>query len=180
MSSVTELKSDLQVEAFKSGSAASEAAVQAMAENIQFINKTFEGPREFTLNGQYWRVPGAQTGVDGGRPCFTNLEIVGLCMWNLVAGSSGTIEFDIIRHFVGGGSASIFTTKPAIPYTAGNDSRIIYDFVNLATLFSSAGITVPVLTSTDLDAGDFLTLNVTQKQSFGEDAGLYLSVRPRN
>lgn len=180
MSEVTPEKIMLQNEEFDSGAAASEGAMKKLASSAMFWNKFYEGSKAWYLNGPYSTLPFPQIGVDGGHPCWYNMKLFAISFYNLLAGASGEIEFDIIRHHVGGGpDTSIFTTRPKIPYTAGDNARMILDAENDVILFSSAGITKPIFASLDLDAGDFLTLNLIQGQVGGKNAGVIIGLKPR-
>jgi hypothetical protein len=179
VSDVTPLKENVQVEQIEAGAAASESVMQIMAGSNNFWNTYYEGSRGWFLNGPYSTVPGIQTGVDGAIFCPSDMEIYCIGMYNLVAGSVGDIEFDVIRHKTDNTSATIFTTRPKIPFTSGNDARLVKRFSDNTTLYQSAGSTLPVLVSANLNAGDMLTCNVTLKQTSGQSAGIVLFLRPR-
>jgi hypothetical protein len=137
--------------------------------------------RAFTLNGPYYIV-GAENGVDGGWGVLFDMEIIGVMMYNLVSGSSGTTQLDV-RRFTGpnspSGGTSIFSTRPAISSAAPNNAYVFRDVLNGVTLASGTGTTVPVLSITQLNAGDMLTLNKASSQNGGETAGLIIYYRPR-
>lgn len=174
-------KLDIQSPDVQTGAAASEATMQKIGASINFWNAFFEGTREWNFNGKYNTVSGPQFGIDGMQFAWADCEIYALGFFNQVAGSAGDFEIDIIRHPANGDpAASIFTTRPKIPFSAGNDARIVQQFLpTIQTLFSSPGITVPVLAITQLEAGDGLTANIVGKQTAGESAGVALALRPR-
>jgi len=177
---VTPLKKNLQVEELKTGSAASESTMQRVGSSVNFWNSFYEGSRGWFANGPYSWKPVPQTGIDGAAFANCNMEIWEVGAYNLVAGSSGDIEFDIIRHPVGGGpGVSIFSTRPKIPSSAGNNARLLQDTLLNTNIYQSIGVQLPVLTSSNLDAGDFLTCTIVNVQDGGESAGIILAVRPR-
>lgn len=178
MSDVTPLKKNIQIEAVTTGAAASEAVMQQIAGSINHLNKYTCHEVSWNLNGPYYKIAGAQSYVDGHRGILWDYEIVGLLMWNGTAGASGDTELDVTYRPAGGGSdVSIFSTKPKIPYTAGNNAYIFYRFDDNSSLVASSGVTNPVLSVSDLSAGDILHLNILQKQNTGENAGLTLFLR---
>lgn len=180
MADVAPLRENVQVESVQSGAAGAESTMQIIAGSANFWNTYYEGSRGWFLNGEYWRVAGAQTGVDGAVFCPSNMEIYAVGMFNLVAGGSGSLEFDIIRHAHAGGSSSVFTTRPSIPVSSGNNAWVIRRFTDNAILHQTAGSVAPVLVSTLLTEGDMLTCNVTAKQTAGQSGGIVVFLKPRN
>jgi hypothetical protein len=174
-------KLDVQTFDVQAGAAASEATMQKIGASVNFWNAFFEGTREWNFNGRYDIIPAPQFGVDGMQFAWSDCEIYALGFFNQVAGSAGDFEIDIIRHPANGDPpTSIFTTRPKIPSSAGNDARIVQQFLpTVQTLFSSPGVTVPVLALTQLTAGDGLTANIIGKQTGGQSAGIALALRPR-
>lgn len=82
-----------------------------------------------------------------------NLTITGVRLIIDVAGSSGTTEIDLEYKRGVGSWTSIFTTKPSVVYSAGNDassSNAVLDTSKVA-----------------LEAGDFLRLDLKSVQTAG-------------
>lgn len=182
MADISEARNNIQEEETNYRAAVSEALLKRTGASINFINKRQYDTKQFFLNGRYDRISGAQTGVDGANMMLFDAEIVGVMMFNLVAGSSGTTTLDIRRFTASNtpaGGTSIFSTKPSISYTAGNYAFVAYDFLNSTTLENPSGTTLPVLSITNLNAGDLLVLNIDDKQISGENCGLIIYYRPR-
>lgn len=174
MADVVPLKKNLQIEELKTGAAASESTMQRVASSVNFWNEYYEGSRGWFLNGRYDIITLPQIGVDGAFFAWTNMEIWMVGCYNLVAGSSGSTQFDILKN-----GSTIFSTKPAIPSSAGNNAKLVRNVITNTTVAASAGVTMPVLISTQLNAGDMLTCNLTGAQVAGESAGIVLGIRPR-
>jgi hypothetical protein len=177
MATITALKTNIQLESLQTGGAASEVAVQSLGQNVQFIQERPDYSVRWDVNGNYNVVPGIQSLIDGKRGLFKNYQVFGFMLSVDVAGSSSNLEVDIIRLTSGGSSASIFSTRPLIPASAGNDARILRRFFDSTTLVTASGATLPVLSVTNLSAGDVLSMNITSKQAgpvSGFTAELYL------
>ncbi len=71
------------------------------------------------------------------------------------AGSAGTLQIDILRKRGAGVYETLFTTKPSVVYTAGDDA-----------LSSNAILDV---TKVDILAGDILRLDITSIQTGGKN-----------
>jgi hypothetical protein len=181
MADILPEKQNLQIEDLRTGAAASEATMQKVGGAVNFWNSYFEGTKQWNANGPYSITGVPDNGIDGVYPAWSDCEIYGVAFHNSEAGSSGDTEFDILRHPVGGGPAvSIFSTRPKIPFSAGNDARVIVQVLPTPTiLFQSPGVTAPVMALTQLDAGDLLTMNIVAKQVDGKSASLSLAIRPR-
>lgn len=185
MADITPQRIILQEEETQYRGSVSEATLNRFGAAANFVNLRQYDSRGFFLNGPYSAVSGAQTGVDGAWGILFNVEIIGVMMFNLVAGSSGTTTLDI-RHFTASntpsGGSSIFSTKPSITTAAGNNAFVFRDFLNGSTLENPTGTTVPVLTggsTYNLSAGDMLTMNVDAKQTGGQNCGVLIYYRPR-
>lgn len=171
----------LQTEEVRYRASVSEATLSRVANVTNFISKRQYDSRGFFLNGRY-DLFGAQTGVDGAWGIMFDVEIVGVMMFNLVAGSSGTTTLDIRRFTASNtpsGGSSIFSTKPSITSAAGNNAFVFRDVLNSTTLENPSGTTVPVLSTTQLNAGDMLTMNKDASQTGGQNCGILIYYRPR-
>lgn len=71
------------------------------------------------------------------------------------AGSAGTLEIDILRKRGAGSYESIFTVKPSVAYTDGNDA-----------LSTNAVLDEDKI---DIEAGDILRLDITSIQTGGKN-----------
>jgi hypothetical protein len=178
MAKVTPAKIDLYEQEIKAGAAASEATMQRIASSVNFWNAFYEGQRGWFLNGKYGILGVPQTGVDGAYPCVTDMELYGFCMYNLVAGSNGSTELDVIVRPSTGSPFSLFTVKPKIPYNSGNNARMIINVSTNTVVAQSSFVTLPTFAVTTLSAGTLLTLDLTQAQTGGESCGLLLALRP--
>lgn len=83
--------------------------------------------------------------------CNFNLTVTGVRILIDTAGSAGSTEIDIKFSRSGGAYTSIFSTKPSLSYTAGNDST------------SSNAVLNP--TYVDLQTGDIIRLDITSAQT---------------
>jgi hypothetical protein len=178
---ITPEKINVQSEDVRSGAAASEATMNKVGGSVNFWNTYFEGSRLWAANGRYSITPAPENGVDGMYFCWSDCEIYAVGMYNLQAGSAGDTEFDLVIHPVGGGpTVSIFSTRPKIPFSSGNNARVIKTLVPTETaLFTSAGATQPIFAVTQLNAGDSISCNFISKQTGGKDCGIVLAIRPR-
>lgn len=180
MADVVPLKKNIKTEDVQFRSSISESVGNKIGASLNFVNTYQYDAKAFFLNGPYSVRGSSQTGVDGAYICASNMEIYAITMFNLVAGSAGSITLDVKRRTTSGGSGtSIFSTKPSISYTAGNNAFVGYRFSDSTTLEHPTGTTLPVLTSVNLDAGDMLTCDVTAVQTNGQNAGLVVHMRPR-
>lgn len=184
MAAVPDQRIILQAEETKYRAAVSEALLSRVAGVTNFISNRQYDSRGFFLNGPYSLV-GAQSGVDGTWVVLKDVEIIGCAMFNLVAGSSGTTTLDVHRFTASNtpsGGLSIFTTRPAIASSAGNNAFVARDFSTSTTLENPAGTTLPVLVgggTFNLNAGDMLTLDKDGSQVGAQNCGLILYYRPR-
>lgn len=180
MADLSSERLNIQAEEVVYKNSVSESMLTRVGKAINFVNTKQYDSKAWFLNGGYDFASLPQTGVDGAYICWTDMEIVGVAMYNLVAGSAGTLELDIKKHTSSGGAGStIFSTTPKLVYSSGNNSFLFYDFLNATAVESPAGCTQPVLVSTSLSQGDMLTCDFIQKQTAGESAGLIILMRPR-
>lgn len=182
MSDVTPERIILQTEEVSYRAAVSEATFTRVAATNNFISTYQYDTKAFYLNGRYFGKAAPQTGVDGAHIMIFNMEIIGISMFNLVAGASGTTTLDVKRRTASGGSGtSIFSTKPSIASTAGNNAWVSRVLVPADTILENpSGTTAPVLSTTTLNAGDMITLDTFATQTGAENCGLILYLRPIN
>lgn len=181
MSDVTERRINIQSEEVKYRAAVSEATMTRVGAAVNFVNKRQYDTKQFYLNGKYFGKGAPQISVDGSHIMLFDMEIVGVAMFNLVTGTSGTTSLDIIRRTASGGSGtSIFSTLPAISYSAGNNAWVQRRLVPSDSILENpSGTTAPVLSTINLDAGDMITCNLQSVQTGAENCGIILYLRPR-
>lgn len=119
---------------------------------------------DWELFGAYARY-GAKNGVLYHR-VNEDITVVAAVAYVSTAGSAGSSELDIKRKRGAGAWESIFTSRPVIPYTAGNNS-------DSAT---GTGATAAVIDSTKetLLAGDILRMDLLAVQTNAADILLSL------
>lgn len=124
----------------------------------------------FKLNGIYGGVA-AFNGVDGLWIVPGNIEIHGIYIYQENAGSSGTTELDLkVKPFGSGSFTSIFSTRPKITPSSGNDS-----WCGIGMPFT--GCTQPVMTNQPLtvSSGSAIRMDLVSTQS-GPASGVGLVV----
>lgn len=139
---------------------------------LNFIANRNHQEKQFFLNGPYL----TGTKLDGLTVFNFNATIINVYAFNIIAGTSGTTEFDIkIKPQLSGAFTSIFTTRPAISYLAGEVWVGIGDVI--------ANTTAPVLTSSpnglNVNQGDALVLDLLQAQLGAQNCGVLVHYRPR-
>lgn len=123
-------------------------------ERIQILESgvgTTYPPLIFRVGGPYSQ-SGALTGIIKTTTNF-NILITGARLLIDKAGSSGTTEIDVQFKRGAGAWTSIFSTRPSVSYTAGDDS------------ISSNAVLNPSYTT--LQAGDLIRLDITSVQAYG-------------
>lgn len=176
---VTPSRENLRVGDVSYKRALSEAIFTRVAAQNNFINAYQTDYHSFFLNGSY-AVTSGLFGYDGAYTCFYNSEIVGVSIWNAVAGTSGTTDLDIYWIDQSGvNQGSIFSTTPKIDSTASNGTR---GFRNLETNndYTMTGVTLPSLSKTTFLEGETLYLVIHSAMSEAQNAALTLNIRPIN
>lgn len=173
MADVPPLRRNIQTEESRFRFAVSESIIQKAAGSINFINDRQVLKRDLFLNGPYSIVATPQLGVDGLIVFEFDIKIINVFIFSLVPGASGTTELDLKRATSPGGAfSSIFSTTPKVSSTAAaNIWAGAGDVV--------AGVTAPILSTTDLDADDAVRLDLISAMSGGQNAGLIMIYRPR-
>ena len=111
-------------------------------------------PLIFRVGGSIW----IQGALDGIIKTTTNfpIQITGARLISDVAGSSGTTEIDIKWKRGSAGWVSIFSTKPSLSYSAGNDATSSNAVLNASNVELLAGDLIRLdLTSVQTDAYGF-------------------------
>lgn len=114
-------------------------------------------PLEFVVKGMYSKFGSGQTDVLFDRINF-NLTLLAARLVIDKAGTAGTTEVDVYYKRGVGAWTSIFSTKPSVAFGAGDK-----------------GIsTNAVLSTTALQAGDLLRMDITSTQTLGNGFTLFL------
>lgn len=181
MAAITEQRIIIQEEETQYRAAVSEATLTRIGATNNFIALKQHDSKQFSFNGKYFGQGAPQLNIDGAFPILFDCEITGICLYNMVAGTSGSLEVDIRRYTASNtGGTTIFTTKPAIPYTAGNNAYVFTRFTPTTTnLELATGATAPVMSVTNLNEGDLLVIDLTAVQTNGENGGCIVFHRPR-
>ena len=178
MVDVTEARRNVQEEEVSYRAAVSEGTWFKIGASLNFINKRQFDTHNFMLNGPY-NSGLLGTGLDGMYVFQFDCEIVGISAFNLVAGTSGTTTFDC--HWLNGSGSdqgSIFSVKPSIDYTAGNNAYLSTNIID-ATSSGGTGLTIPTLSKTQFDQYDALRMDLDASQVRAENCGLLIHFRPR-
>lgn len=181
MAEITPLKQNLQEEDLRSGAAASESTMDKVGSSVNFWNHRYEGGRAWIINGKHDVTSVPDNGIDGWIPCPYDMEIFQVFFGGFESGTAGTSEIDILKYPVGGGApVSIFTTRPAAIFSAGDDFSVhTEELPSYSVIFQTATTVAPVLASTALSKGDRLKLNWVSKTTGGEGVTVILYMRPR-
>lgn len=186
MADVVDQRIILQQEEVKYRASNSESTLSRMAAVSNFHAKRQYDTKGFFVNGPYSILGAPQLAVDGAFMALFNMRIVGVMVFNITPGTTGVTTFDIRRRTASNtppSGTSIFSTKPAIASTAGNNAFNAVDYSTGSPVViepaSGGGSATAVLSITDIDAGDLLTLNLDTVQSGAENAGLVLYYQPR-
>lgn len=159
--------------------AVSEAILARVAAQNNFTNYFQTDYAAFFLNGRYSNVT-TMFGIDGAYTGFYNFEIVGVTIFNAVAGTSGTTDLDVYWiDQAGVDHGSIFSTTPKISSAASSGTR---GFRNLQTGndYTMTGVTLPVFSKTQFLEGETLYLVINGVMINAQNAALTLNLRPRN
>jgi hypothetical protein len=177
MTDVSPARTIIQQEEVDSPAGVTATTFKRMAEVSNLNSMRQYDTKSFFLNGPYGLGVGDQ-GVDGLYVIPFNMELLGLSMFNLRAGASGTTTLDVHWLNSGGDQGSIFSTKPAIGFNAGNNAYLARNLVS-GNDKTGTGLTLPVFSKTLFNEFDALRLDIDAAQSEGENAGLILWYRPR-
>jgi hypothetical protein len=169
----------LQNEELKSGVPGSEGTMQRIGKSTNFLLEQPMHNLIWSMNGQYSIGGAIQNFVDGPRMLSKNYYIHAIAMWAYTPGSSGDLIIDVVRRPPSGPATSIFSVQPKVNFSSGAYGRLAKRFPDNTTLVATAGTTLPTLSVTNLDAGDFIEMNLLGVQASGFDGGLQIELRPR-
>lgn len=171
MSNISDLKAYITEEEVRYKSAVSESTFFKMGGAINWINNRIHHDVRFTANGFY---PASYTGLDGLVVFEFDIEIFGVSIYNLVAGSSGQVEFDVKRIATGFPETSIFSVRPFIKAAAGNNKWTHPDIIDMSGNTNNGTLSI-----TQLNAGQALRCDIVSGQTNGKNAGLIIFYRAR-
>jgi len=178
MADLTPERINVQSEEVAYKAAVSEATFTRFGSAVNFINYFQHDRKEFFINGPYQAV----VAPDGAHLFLYNAEIIGYCMFNVVAGSGGTTTIDVRKYTASNtGGASMFSTLPSIAASVGNYAFVAESFAPGAVVLENpAGTTKAVFTSLLVDAGDLIVVDITAAQSGApQNCGIVIFHRPR-
>ncbi|TXH43494.1 MAG: hypothetical protein E6Q97_34025 [Desulfurellales bacterium] len=146
---------------------------------------------EYKLNGPYSQVAVLPvTGLDGLYVFPFKMQIINVCIFNEVAGTSGTTEIDIKKATTGGGAfTSIFSTTPKIASTASNEAFALSYNITLGTsdqIWTAnptppTGVTPGVLNGGapyTMNAGEALRVDLISVMANASNCGVTVYFRP--
>jgi hypothetical protein len=132
---------------------------------------------EFKLNGPYSvTVPSFPlTEIDGYGMFDFNATIIAVWIYNDVAGSAGTTQFDIKVGGSGGSFTSILSTVGSIDSTAAAG---VWTDSNSA-VGAQTGVVKPVVATTNINAGQAIRFDVLSAMTGANDCGAIVHFIPR-
>jgi hypothetical protein len=156
-------------------SAVSERSLFKVGAGINFINTRQNNVFDFKFLGPMRTLLG---GEDGGRGFIFNSSIVGVSGILRLPGSSGNTVVDIHLIRAGADLGTILSTKLTIPFST---SGIVHFYKNLidASSYVPSGLTLPVFSVTDFNAGDVLRMDLDTTAIGAFDLTYNLHYRPR-
>lgn len=175
MTAITGARNQIQQEEVDFNSSVSEATLTRIGASINFIND------HVVTRVQFGKAGTAYADTDIGTreqvPVDAEISYIGV-QWN-DSGSSGTTTMDV--HLIRGGSdqGTIFSTKPAVSSAASNNGSFVRDFVDSVTAGTTTNVTIPVLSTTNLNQGDVLRFDFDAAAPGATDVILTLAWRPR-
>lgn len=179
MSEITPARQNIHEEETRYRAAVSEATAQKLGASINFINDKQHSEKQFFANGPYWYASMPQTYVDGLVFFEFDAEIINVWAYSSAPGSSGTTELDVKRATAPGGAfSSIFSTTPKFASTHATPAWVDAD----GTQAAGTGVTAPVLSTTNVDAGDALRFDIIQSMTGNGNevvVGIIVHYRPR-
>ena len=180
MTAISPERKIIQIEETAFAAAVSSSVATRIGATNNFLLEKEKGHRTWQINGKYGTSTGPDSSIDGSIPIEEDMEIVGFYMASSVAGVSGITEIDIRRRVASGTTGtSIFTTRPSISFSAGNNSKLQTKYNPNVVDHNPTGTILPVFNSFDLDEGDDLFLDFVSRQSLAEGLTVTIILRPR-
>jgi len=179
MSDITGERKLIQSEEVAYAAAVSSGTGSRIGSVLNFHTMSQHQKMSWKFNGKYGRSTSAQTGVDGSVFIMRDCIIIGFAMSNLVNGTSGSTEIDIIRFQSSGSGTTIFGTRPQISTAGGNNVFMSAWYDPNEVLENPSGTLLPSYTSMLLNKGDMLTFNFVQRMAGAQDLTVELTTRLR-
>ena len=155
----------------------SQALAKKLAQGQQFIHDNQLMRLTFGAVGSYYVASPPLNGVGTIEIIERDSEIVNVWVINHTSGTAGTTEVDIKKAALGSSVyASIFSTTPKFASTSADN-----DVIDSASVIAAAptGVTRPVLSSNELDAGDKLRFDLITTMTGGASVYVIIHIRPR-
>lgn len=179
MVAITDSRNIIQQEEMRYRAAVSENTMTRIGATANFISNRQYDSHSYHLNGPISLFPVA-AGPDGVFVFLFDAEITGFSYYIGETGASGSIIVDVHRITSGGtDSGTIFSTRPEIASSAANGSLTTRREVDSTTLTNPTGHTLAVLSTTQVNAGDALRLDLDQTGSGFRNFQLSIQYRPR-
>ncbi len=177
MADITPARENIDERLAKFNAALSEAFFFLVGGAINFINDRHFERHSWNLNGS--TTLANTDGLDGMFVIPFDMEITALTMSLQTSGSSGSVTPDI-HWFSDSGvdEGSIFSTRPAIASTAGDDAFLGRNLVT-SNDKTGTGITLPVFSKTEFNEFDALKFNLDTTQVAARDLNVTIFFRPR-
>lgn len=171
----------IQIEGSQFRGAVSEELIQRLGATNNFISLYQHDVKEFRVNGPYSKAPVPFYAVDGIYTFLYDAEILAVTLYNAKGGTSGTTQVDI-KYSTAPNAAwsSIFSTLPSISYNAHTTPNDVDKEVWVTSFSSAPANTVaPVLSTTLVNAGWSVRMDLLTSQVDASNAGVIIYFRPR-
>jgi hypothetical protein len=146
---------------------ASELLVQAISGTANHYLERSREPYKFNVNGIYSGQINA-LGVDGLYVFDFDITITNVVLFSNVPGAGAITELDLKVGTSGGAYTSIFSTTPKAAPAHG-----LYAYVGVGG--TETGLTAPVLSTTDIDAGQAIRFDIISSMTGNpRDCGLLM------
>lgn len=178
MTDIADTKSIIQEEETDYRSSVGESMFTRVGGSINFINNRQYDTHSWHLNGALPNFP-TTVGPDGIFAFLFDVEIVGFA-YTLGDVGSSTSTVDV--HRLTGGTVdagTIFSTRPSIGSTATDGTYTVRNEATGTTLSNPTGHTLAVLSTTELDAGDALRLDLDTAGTGAQNFQFSIEFRPR-
>ena len=156
-------------------SALSEALLTKLGSSINFINNRVTIPYVYEFAGPFHPIAGGEGGI---LALINNSAVVGIAGRLRLSGSSGTSTLDIHLERAGSDLGTILSTKLSISSAAPNSAYFWKNLIDAGS-GASAGVTLPVFSTTDFNQGDILRADLDGNAVNANDLVLQIWIRPR-
>lgn len=174
MPTITPLRRNIVTEEVQFRSAVSESTWNKIGGSLNFVNERQYQEKVYNLNGPY-SIGSTYpfNGIDGLTIVQFDMTIINVYIFNITNGTSGTTELDLKRiQNPAGAAVTIFSTTPKFTSAAAANTWI-------GVGETVTGMTAPVLSTTDIDAGDALRFDMISAVTGAFNTGLIVIYRPR-